>query len=140
MEAGPHVAMGEEPEIGNALVKYLEGEKVRVCANVKINRVERSNGEYRAHAEIGGSDEICRAQQLMVATGRRATTSGFGLEEAGVRLGPKGEIVVNEPPSDGQPGHLRGRGLHGGSDVCLRGRVCGRNCCGERPEWDWQGF
>jgi mercuric reductase len=96
MEAGPHVAMGEEPEIGNALVKYLEGEKVRVCANVKIKSVEQSNGEYRVHAEIGGSDEICRAQQLMVATGRRATTSGFGLEEAGVRLGPKGEIVVNE--------------------------------------------
>jgi mercuric reductase len=96
MEAGPRAAMGEEPEIGNALVKYIEGERVRVCANVKINRVERSNGEYRAYAEIGGSDEICRAQQLIIATGRRATTAGLGLEEAGVRLGPKGEIVVNE--------------------------------------------
>jgi mercuric reductase len=96
MEAGPHVAMGEEPEIGNALVKYLAGEKVRVCANVKIKRVERLTGEYRAYAEIAGSEEICRAQQLMVATGRRANTSGFGLEEAGVKLGKKGEILVNE--------------------------------------------
>jgi mercuric reductase len=96
MESGPHVAMGEEPEIGNALVKYLEGEKVRVCADVRIKSVERSNGEYRVHAEIGGSEEICRAQQLMVATGRRANTSGFGLGEARVKLGNKGEILVNE--------------------------------------------
>lgn len=96
LEGGPHVAMAEEPEIGDAMVRYLEGEKVRVCANVKIKKVERSDAEYRVHAEIKGVDEVCRAKQLMVATGRRATTSGFGLEEAGVKLGKKGEILVNE--------------------------------------------
>jgi mercuric reductase len=31
-----------------------------------------------------------------VATGRRANTKGFGLDEVGVTLGAKGEIVVNE--------------------------------------------
>lgn len=96
MESGPHVAMAEEPEIGDALVKYLEGEKVRVCANVKIRKVERADGEVRVHTEMNGVEEVCRAKQLMAATGRRATTSGFGLEKAGVRLGQKGEILVNE--------------------------------------------
>jgi mercuric reductase len=96
LEGGPQVAMAEEPEIGDAMVRYLEGEKVRVCANVKIKKVERSSGEYRVHAEIRGVDEICRAKQLMVAAGRRPTTSGFGLEEAGVKLGKRGEILVNE--------------------------------------------
>lgn len=96
LEGGPHVAMAEEPEIGDALVKYLEGEKVRVCANVKIKKVERANGEVKVHTEMNGADEICRAHELMVATGRRATTSGFGLEAAGVKVGKKGEILVNE--------------------------------------------
>jgi mercuric reductase len=96
LEGGPQVAMAEEPEIGDAMVRYLEGEKVRVCANVKIKKVEHSDGEYRVHAEIRGVDEICRAKQLMVAAGRRPTTSGFGLEEAGVKLGKRGEILVNE--------------------------------------------
>ncbi len=96
LEGGPQVAMAEEPEIGNALVRYLEGEKVRVCANVKIKKVELSDGEYRVHAQMMGGEEICRAKQLMVATGRRATTSGFGLEEVGVKLGKKAEILVNE--------------------------------------------
>ncbi len=96
LEAGPQVAMAEEPEIGNALVRYLEGEKVRVCANVKIKRVDHPGGEYRVLAEINGAEEVCRAKQLMVATGRRPMTSGFGLEEAGVKLGKKGEILVSK--------------------------------------------
>jgi mercuric reductase len=96
LEGGPHVAMAEEPAIGDALVRYLEGEKVTICANVKIKKVERSNGEFAVQAVIKGVEQVCRAKQLMVATGRRAATAGFGLEEAGVKLGPKGEIQVNE--------------------------------------------
>ena len=96
LESGPQVAMAEEPEIGEALVQYLEAEKVRVCRNVMINQVEKTNGEYLVHAQLGGKLEICRAKQLLVATGRRPNTSDFGLEDAGVVLGSKGEITVND--------------------------------------------
>ncbi len=103
MEGGSRVAMAEEPEVGDALVKYLEAEKIRICTNVKIKRVERKEGQYRAHAVIDGGDEECVGEQLLVATGRRATTAGFGLEKAGVKLGPKGEIQVNEHLQTGNP-------------------------------------
>ena len=96
LESGPHVAMAEEPEIGEALVQYLEAEKVQVCRNVTITHVERANDEYRVHAQIGGKLEICRAKQLLVATGRRPNSTGVGLEDAGVAMGAKGEIQVNE--------------------------------------------
>ncbi len=96
LEAGPHVAMAEEPEIGEALVRYLEDEKVRICTNVRILKVEHESGEYRIHASLNGTSEICRAERLMVATGRRPNTSGFGLEDAGVMLGARGEILVDE--------------------------------------------
>jgi mercuric reductase len=96
LEGGPNVAGGEEPEIGEALTRYLGEEKLRICTSVKIKRVERSDGEYRVHAEINGNEEVCTGQQLLVATGRRPHTTGFGLEEAGVKLGKRGEIVVNE--------------------------------------------
>jgi len=96
LESGPHVARAEEPEIGQALVRYLEDEKVRICTNVTISRVERQDGNYLVHTEANGKQEICRAERLLVATGRRPNTSGFGLDAAGVRLGPRGEIVVNE--------------------------------------------
>ena len=96
LEAGTQVAMAEEPEIGKALVCYLEDEKVRICTNVTITRVERRDGGYLMHIQTNGKPDVCRAEQLLVATGRRPKTSGFGLEEAGVRLGSRGEIVVNE--------------------------------------------
>jgi mercuric reductase len=58
--------------------------------------VERHEGQYRVHALVDGKEEICSASQLMIATGRRPTTEALGLEAAGVRSGPRGEIVVNE--------------------------------------------
>ena len=96
LESGPHVARAEEPEIGQALVHYLEDEKIRICTNVTVSRVERRDGEYLVYTESDGKPEVCRAQQLLVATGRRPNTDGFGLEEAGVRLDAKGKIIVNE--------------------------------------------
>ncbi|ALA60599.1 mercury(II) reductase [Nitrospira moscoviensis] len=96
LESGPHVARAEEPEIGQALVRYLEDEKVRICTNITINQVERRDGGYFVHTETNGKPEICRAERLLVATGRRPNTGGFGLEAAGVRLGAKGEIMVND--------------------------------------------
>lgn len=96
LEGKDHLAAAEEPEIGEAITRYLEGEKVRVCTNTKIQQVERHDGQYRVHALVDGKEEICTASQLMIATGRRPTTEGLGLEAAGVRTGPRGEIVVNE--------------------------------------------
>jgi mercuric reductase len=96
LEAGPQVAMAEEPEIGEALVSYLAQEQVRICTNVSIGSVERVEGECRVYTRINGAEEVCRAERLMVATGRRPNTSWFGLEAAEVKLGERGEILVNE--------------------------------------------
>lgn len=96
LESRPHVARAEEPEIGQALVGYLEDEKVRICTNVTISRIERQEGGYLVHTQTSGKLEVCQAERLLVATGRRPNTNGFGLQEAGVTLGSKGEIMVNE--------------------------------------------
>ena len=45
------------------------------------------------------NDREYRAEELLVATGRRPRTRGLGLEALGVDLGPVGEVVVD--------GHLR---------------------------------
>src|SRR5207237_4572617 len=44
----------------------------------------------------GAVSRLAGAEQLLVATGRRANTAGFGLDTIGVTLGTKGEIVVDE--------------------------------------------
>lgn len=95
LEVMERIAAAEEPEISDALKKYLGEEGVRVLTGVKIERVERSGDEYRVHIQTGGKPETISAEQLLVSTGRRANTSGFGLEKAGVEVGRKGEIKVD---------------------------------------------
>src|SRR2546425_838566 len=51
---------------------------------------------YAVQFRAGPEPRTARADQLLVATGRRANTAGFGLERIGVILGKKGEIVVKE--------------------------------------------
>lgn len=96
LEGGPHVAGGQEPEIGRALTEYLAREKIRICTNVKIERVEKQGSEYAVHAVVDGRPEVCRGEQLLVATGRRPDTAELDLEQAGVEIGPRGEIKVND--------------------------------------------
>ncbi|GBD29827.1 Mercuric reductase [bacterium HR32] len=97
LEALPRVVPLEEPEVGDALRSYLEAEGMVVRPGVRITRVERVGGRYRVTFTEGQQEEeVVEAEQLLVATGRRANTAGLGLEEVGVELGPKGEIRVNE--------------------------------------------
>jgi glutathione reductase (NADPH) len=43
-----------------------------------------------------GADDPLHADQVLVATGRKANTAGLGLETAGIALGSRGEIPVDE--------------------------------------------
>ncbi len=90
------MAGGEEPEIGEALTRSLADEKIRICTGVKIERVERDRSGYAVHAVIDGKPEVCRGEQLVVATGRRPSTADLGLAEAGMAVGERGEVAVNQ--------------------------------------------
>ena len=54
--------------------------------------------------DAGGLRDTLRADQLLVAAGRRPNTRGLGLEEAGIRLGARGEIIVTESLETTRPG------------------------------------
>ncbi|MBI4538971.1 MAG: mercury(II) reductase [Gemmatimonadetes bacterium] len=96
LEALPRVVPGEDPDIGNAVGDYLREEGLEVHAGVQIEQVSRAGGRYTVSFGDAGQTRAARAEQLLVATGRRANTKGFGLETVGVTLGKKGELVVNE--------------------------------------------
>jgi len=95
VETLPHIAAAEEPEISEALAKYLTAERMIVLTGAKIERVERSGDEHRVHLEREGAKRTLAAEQLLITTGRRANTEGFGLQGAGVTLGPRGEVQVD---------------------------------------------
>lgn len=96
LEGGVHIAPGEDPEIGATLARYLQEEKMQINTGARVIRVEKGKDGYQVYAEVVGASRTFTAGQLLVTTGRRPTTEGFGLEEAGVELGKRGEVLVNE--------------------------------------------
>lgn len=59
-----------------------------------VRRIARSTG-YTVEFDVGGGPKTVSAEQLLVATGRRANTRGVGVDRAGVSLGSKREIRVD---------------------------------------------
>ena len=104
LEALLRVVPMEDPDIGNGLGDYLRDEGLEVHAGVHIEQVARAGSSYTVSFMDGGKPRVVRAEQLLVATGRRANTQGFGLDTVGVTLGKKGEIVVNEFLQTANPG------------------------------------
>jgi mercuric reductase len=96
LEALPRLVSAEDADIGEGLAAYLRDEGIEVHAGVAVRRVSGKPGEYRVEFDDHGARRTAEAEQLLVATGRRANTKGLGLEGAGIRLGKKGEVVVDE--------------------------------------------
>ena len=103
LEVLPRLVPTEDPAVGEGLATYLSEEGLDVFTGVSIERVERA--DLRT-VRLTGDGEVMSlsAEHLLVATGRRANAKGVGLEEAGVTLGRKGEIVVNEYLQTTEPG------------------------------------
>jgi mercuric reductase len=96
LEALPRIVPAEDADIGNALADYLRSEALDVHTDVRVDRVSRGGDGYEVQYHAGAATRVARAEQLLVATGRRANTAGVGLDTIGVTLGKKGEIVVNQ--------------------------------------------
>lgn len=96
LELLPRIAPFEDQEISEALKGYLEEEGIEIFAGFQTRHVEKGPEGYRLTGTRGGEEIKFDAEQLLVATGRRPNTQGLGLEEAGVELGPRGEIRVDE--------------------------------------------
>jgi mercuric reductase len=104
LEAMPHIAPAEDAEIGEALAGYLREEGIAISTGVTVTGVAGRPGAYRVRVREEAGEKVIEAEQLLVATGRRANTAGLGLESAGIRLGGKGEIEVDEYLETGRPG------------------------------------
>ncbi|MBF6593909.1 MAG: mercury(II) reductase [Thermaceae bacterium] len=91
LEATPYLLPTEDPELSTLLRGYLEAEGVEFHTGLKVEKVVR-NGEFQIHTD----SRVYRGERLLVSTGRKPRTEGLALEVAGVALGARGEIRVDE--------------------------------------------
>lgn len=96
LEGLDRIAPLEDNEVSEGLAQYLSEEDLAVHTRVQIQEVSHTDGRFVVRALVQGQERTFDAEQLLIATGRRANSTGFGLAEAGVALGARGEIVVND--------------------------------------------
>jgi mercuric reductase len=96
VEALDRVAPNEEPEISQALHDVLVDEGIGVLTGANVQAVHREGGVVVVTAETQQGRRQLRAEQLLIATGRRPNTAGLNLDKVGVEVGRRGEIVVDD--------------------------------------------
>lgn len=85
-----------EPEVGPAVRQLLSDEGIEVLTLATISEVRADRAGVIASILVDGTPRELRAEKLLVATGRRPNTDQIGLERAGVPIGGKGQILVDQ--------------------------------------------
>jgi pyruvate/2-oxoglutarate dehydrogenase complex dihydrolipoamide dehydrogenase (E3) component len=84
----------EDPELSKIVLQQLGTEGINVLENTTVDRIESSLGRVRVHVRLNGETHVVEGSHLLLAAGRRPTTSDLGLEAARIRYDNHG-IKVN---------------------------------------------
>ncbi|MDE3118568.1 MAG: dihydrolipoyl dehydrogenase [Nitrospirota bacterium] len=101
VEMMPRLLPLEDDEIASLMERELKKRGVEVCTGTTIERVEREAGAVTGVLKDGTR---IAAEKLLVSVGRGFNTKGIGLETVGVRLGRRGEILVDDRMATNVPG------------------------------------
>lgn len=90
---GPLFLRGFDEDCRTTLAEEMRKKEIDLRFDTNLASIERSNGALLAKLDDGTSLEV---DQVLCAIGRVPLTKDLGLEKAGVRLGKKGEIEVDD--------------------------------------------
>jgi dihydrolipoamide dehydrogenase len=93
VEMMPHILPLEDEEIASFMARELKKRGVELSVGATVEKVERQAGMVHATLKDGAVVEV---QQILASVGRGFNSKGIGLEKAGVQVGKRGEILVND--------------------------------------------
>ncbi|UCE62918.1 MAG: dihydrolipoyl dehydrogenase [Nitrospirota bacterium] len=101
VEMLPTILPTEDEELIRLMTRELKKNKVQLHTGTTAEKVEKRDKEIAVTLKSG---EVIEADTVLVSVGRPFNTQGIGLEKVGVRLGPRGEIEVNDKMETNVPG------------------------------------
>jgi dihydrolipoamide dehydrogenase len=102
VELMPRCLSTEDPEISEMMAREFKKKKIKLILNAKIEKVTvNDDGTVTSYME-GGATVV--SDQVLVSIGRALNTKGIGIEKTAVKLGKRGEILVNEYMETEEPG------------------------------------
>jgi pyruvate/2-oxoglutarate dehydrogenase complex dihydrolipoamide dehydrogenase (E3) component len=81
VQRGPHLAHGEDEELGDLLKAYFEEEGIRVLTGAGVVRLELIDG--RPAVDCADGSRVV-GDQILLAVGREPVVDGLGLDDVGI--------------------------------------------------------
>ena len=96
VEMAPRLMGREDPEVSALVEAALKADGVNVLTGHQAVRAEVVAGEKRLVVRQGAQEIAVPFDVLLCAVGRTARVTGYGLEELGIPLTPRGTIETND--------------------------------------------
>ena len=87
LEQAPRILLREDPEVSALVMARFRAEGINVLVSHQAKAFVIENGEKTVIAEHDGQEVRVPFDSLLVAVGRAANLTGFGLEELGIPTG-----------------------------------------------------
>lgn len=85
-----------DPEISEAVEKVLTEQSINLVTGATYDRVEQVGDVKKVYITVNGKKKVVESEQLLVATGRKPNTDSLNLSTAGVKVGKRNEILIND--------------------------------------------
>lgn len=82
----------EDEEMSSMMTRELTKRGVSIQTGTTVEKIERGDGAVKAVLKDG---TVVDAEKLLVSVGRGFNSKNIGLEQVGVQVGTRGEILVN---------------------------------------------
>ena len=90
---GEQVLRGFDDDVRATLAQEIRKKGIDLRVEADVERIEKVGGHLEVRCNSGA---VIETDTIMYATGRAPNTAGMGLEDVGAKLGPKGEVIVDE--------------------------------------------
>ena len=96
LQRSDRILPDESADITDELTRLLTLEGIRIVTGNQLERVYHTKTGVAVDSLVNNQRQTFSAEQILIATGRRANTDQLGLENSGVRLNEKGFVVTDE--------------------------------------------
>jgi mercuric reductase len=96
MQRGERLLKEYDLEISEAVEKALIEQGINLVKGATFERVEQEGEIKKVFVTVEGKKKVVESEQLLVATGRKPNTEKLNLSAAGVEVGSRKEIKINE--------------------------------------------
>ncbi|MCD6580330.1 MAG: FAD-dependent oxidoreductase, partial [Desulfuromusa sp.] len=95
VEMSPRIMGREDSEVSEFIQQKFTAEGIQVLTGHQAQEVRLDSGRQWLVCEHQGQSIEIEFDQLLIAVGRRANVTGFGLEELGVEISPRGTVATD---------------------------------------------